>query len=292
MASETHFKINPELNPETWALEAVWEPAPARIPSYAYLPINGVYQFRYYLAKKEELRTTYPQKNLGYRWKLECLDQPPTFAIRQGLVQPNELSTSWESRYLLSIINHKELLLLESDTSEEKLLIEKKFLLSVAPNYLPNKFNIPIKPCLIKKRILPSLNGSEVAEFRCQAHKTWFRKGGRCQGSIPNEYLPCDIENDQGGSYCQTHGTGDAGCFSYQEICEAYRGPTLVVKNRYGEEELEIPKSYLPCYLNGQGRCDRHDNGKAINKNYCDQYDGPWKILNEIDEKHESSNSE
>ena len=291
---EPHYKLK---LPDSRFLETVWERTD-KTPNYAYIPFNGEYAFKHCNAKTKEIvdyrNWSLDRKDQLKIWKLECFESIAALSLSN---QPDYLSGGWRSGCAVSVAINDDIIVLSSDAEgvDEILLIEKRFLDPVKPNFIENKFNIPIKPCRIKaKSVTPFGGGEERTYYLCEIHNYDVAEGATaCELAIPREYLPCDIESDQGGTRCETHG----GWVEYEDYCKDYKGPTKTSTDDYGQEEKVIPEGYQTCGFNWHSNgidwhlhspsaitydteCYTHENGiREPDKKYCDKYDGPLRIL-------------
>lgn len=288
---EPHYKLK---LPDGRFLETVWERTD-KTPNYAYVPLNGEYAFKHCYAKTKEI-IDYRNWSLDREdqlkiWELECFESIVALALSS---EPNYLSGGWRSGCVVSVPINDDIIVLSSDAEgvDEILLIEKKFLDSVTPNYVENKFGIPIKACRIKiKTTVAAFGNQDHTYYWCEIHRCDVIKGATaCELAIPREFMPCDIEGDQGGDNCETHGEW-AG--SLEDPCKSYKGP--ISKDGWGEKI--IPESYQTCtfgwHSNGIDwhlhspsaitywtECYTHENGvREPDKKYCDKYDGPLRII-------------
>jgi len=271
---EPHYKLN--LTGTLRVLDAVWEQTD-KIPNYVYAPSGNQYSFKHCKAKIEEIidyrNWSFDKENTLEIWKLECFDN---LAAKE---EPSHVSDGWRSIQTITIPISNEIIVLSSDAEgvDEILLIEKKFLQSVKPSYVENKFDIPIKHCRIRPKTVTSFSSNQERKYLlCEIHNHEAIEGATtCEAAIPREYLPCEIESDQGGDHCETHG---GWAVDYENYCEYYKGP-LESYTEMGRVSEQIPENYRLCYF-FEDKCSHHEDGaKEPDKTYCDKYDGPLRIL-------------
>lgn len=245
--------------------DALWEEV-ERSPTHVYAPTKeGDYRLIACRAVREELVSLDDwqlDRKPDLIWKIVCSDL--------------HNYDDWGVATCLFIKDAAQVVVLKSDTVgiDEILLIERKFLISADPPYLKNKWNIPLKACRFIEHI--PVFGGGTNYLWCEIHNCHGVEGDPvCGYAIPHEHVPCELESDQGGTYCNTHGgfVDDYGT----DICDTYKGPTETI-TEYGAKKLRIPLAYRTCDFVGDSKCFTHD-GKKVNKQYCEYYDGPYKLL-------------
>jgi len=283
--SLSNYKLKDSIGPPEKA-NTLWKFSPGFSPTLAYVPIANAYQFVRCHAQEEKTL----KDELTY-WKLECFD----FLLLNG----------WKQSYLLRIPVTADLLTLTPVESEisDVLLIEKRFVDEVPLELVENKFKIPVVRCQLVQRsisspLLPPERRSSETQAWCKFHHGWCQNDELfCGAAIPFEYLPCDMESDQGGTYCPTHGVWADSLSEYRGFCETYKGPLEeVIDPLYNgascthvwdhgcpqcvnaQKIKQIPPSYVSCNF-FKDTCYQHEEGRRVTARYCDKYDGPWKMF-------------
>lgn len=305
MSLPTTYKLKSDLqNIDTCLLNCVWEEAPLEtVPNCVYVPPEMCQLleiekggFKECQAKKEEISFSmtraYEANDFNsvvkkhYRWALQIKLLDTHMQL-------------WQSAQILYTELSSDLIILQTPNMEHHLLIEKRNVEETRDKsiYISNKYNLPLTRCCIVKKTYPQIFGDRqmVDIFDCKTHKYGMglhhssesRGFGDvqedpliCNLVVPNNYRPCDKENDQGGPYCHTHGHGDFEDY-YNDYCSEYKGPLIEVDCEYEGKIKNIPKDYKDCRFSNYDEtrtCYTHD-GKRVNKLYCDKYEGPTKTV-------------
>lgn len=273
-----HYKI-----PDPQFEETVWELTERR-PTHAYVPIDGKFHLKKCSFRNEEAPRLLDE---GWQdWRVKKLQW--SIKVTEG----EEEFDGWKIARSFTISTERvSIVRTDAKDVDHIILIRTESLQEVKPNFIENKFNIPIKPCRVVSREAHPIvgdtfpNGEKIRVYCwCEVHDANAEEGHTaCERAIPREYLPCDIESDQGGTYCNTHGSS----LNFESFCEDYKGPTeLVGKVMWFRGETIIPWDYQSCtflrdYSSNTEKdgCYTHESNREPGKPYCGKYDGPLRII-------------